>query len=374
MMLAETTAVLAAQSELTIGDMLVTAIKVAVMAVVLISIVPILTWVERRGSAFIQMRLGPNRVGPLGLLQPLADGLKFFFKEDIIPPFVYKPFYIAAPALSLVAALLAFAVIPVTGTPVEVAFDLPLLGWPVDIPDFRLAILDLDVGILFLLAASSMGVFGIVLAGWASNNKYSQFGGLRSSAQMISYELALGFAVISVLVFAGTLNPIEIVNQQKNFWNVLYFPWGPLGFLILLVSTYAETNRLPFDLPEAETELVSGYHTEYSSMKFSMFFMAEYINMITGAALVVTLYLGGFSVPSFIAEPLGLEGWSLLIAEMISFSAKMAVFLWLYVWVRWTLPRFRYDQLMNLGWKVLIPLSLLNVFIAALFVVLGVGQ
>lgn len=362
-------------------EIIFTTVKVIVAAVLLISVVPILTWIERRGSAIIQLRLGPNRVGPFGLFQPLADGIKFFFKEDIVPPFVHKPFFIAAPGIAFVAAMLAFAVIPFGSTFVfspETPLIGGLLGWmgatgPVEIP---FVILDVEVGVLFLLAASSMGVFGIILAGWSSNNKYAQMGGLRSSAQMISYELALGLAVASVLVFAGSLNPIEIVEQQAaGLWNVFYFPWGPIGFLVLLVSSYAETNRLPFDLPEAETELVAGYHTEYSSMKFSMFFMAEYINMITGAALVVTLFLGGYALPfeGFLIDKLGLGGNLLATLHFLSFATKVGFFLWLYVWVRWTLPRFRYDQLMKLGWKVLIPLALVNVAIAAAFVMWGVG-
>jgi NADH-quinone oxidoreductase subunit H len=339
-----------------------TVIKVIVVALVLISTVPILTWVERRGSGFIQLRRGPNRVGPFGLLQPLADGLKFFFKEDIVPGFVYRPFYVAAPAVAFTAAVLAFAVIPFFGT-MSVAGE-TITG----------VILDLEVGLLFLLGASSMGVFGIILAGWASNNKYSQMGGLRSSAQMVSYELALGLAVAGVLVFAGTLNPIEIVElQAAGLWNIAYLPFGLIGFLVLLISSFAEANRLPFDLPEAESELVGGYHTEYSSMKFSMFFMAEYINMITGSALVVTLFLGGYAVPDFIKGPLGLEGNALAIAQVASFTLKMAFFLWLYVWVRWTLPRFRYDQLMRIGWKVLIPIAFANVVGFALFVMWGIG-
>jgi NADH-quinone oxidoreductase subunit H len=233
-----------------------------------------------------------------------------------------------------------------------------------------LVIADVDSGVLLLLAASSMGVYGIIMAGWASNNKYSQYGGLRSSAQMISYELALGLAVIAVLVLSGTLRPTAIVLQQAgSWWNIVYLP---LGFLLLLISGFAETNRLPFDLPEAESELVGGYHTEYSSMKFSLFFMAEYLNMVVSACLLVTLYLGGYSVPGFIRNTLGLSGNWLALAEVATFFAKILFFLWLFVWVRWTLPRFRFDQLMHIGWKILIPLGFLNVIWAALLVVWGV--
>ncbi len=336
-----------------------TVVKVAVIVLAMVGIVPILTWVERRGSAIIQLRLGPNRVGPFGLFQPLADGIKFLFKEDIVPPFVHRPTYVLAPGISLLAAILALAVVPLASG-FEVAGE-----W---IPG---AIVDVDAGILLLLAASGLGVYGILMAGWSSNNKYSLMGGLRSSSQMISYELGLTLAVISVLVLCGTLRPIEIVEKQaQGLWNVVFLP---VGFLVMLVAGFAETNRLPFDLPEAESELVGGYHTEYSSMKFSLFFMAEYVNMIVSAALLVTLFLGGYSVPAFIRGPLGLTGTSLAVAELATFALKVGFFLWLFVWVRWTLPRFRFDQLMGLGWKALVPLGFLNIVWAAFLVaVLGV--
>ncbi len=331
-------------------------IKVSVVVGALQGSVALLTWVERRGAGLIQLRKGPNRVGPFGLFQPIADGIKFFFKEDIVPPFVHKPTYVIAPGLALCCALLAFAVIPFGGTLVIEALEL-------EVP---LVIADLDVGVLLLLAANGLGVYGIILAGWSSNNKYSQFGGLRSSAQMVSYELALGLGVISVLVMAGTMNLSEIVESQTGGpWYVLM---NPLGFLVLLVAGFAEVNRLPFDMPEAESELVAGYHTEYSSMKFSMFFMAEYINMITSAALLVTLYLGGYSVPDFLVGWLGLEGWALTFAQVGSFVIKVAFFLWLFVWVRWSLPRFRFDQLMRLGWKTLIPLGFAAVIWSAIMI------
>ncbi|RMG43599.1 MAG: NADH-quinone oxidoreductase subunit NuoH [Acidobacteria bacterium] len=313
-----------------------------------------MTWVERRGSAFIQRRLGPNRVGPFGLLQPVADGIKFLFKEDIVSPMTHRPTYIAAPAIALAAALCGFAVIP---------FGSALQVGGLRVP---LVIADIEVGVLFLLAASSLGVYGIIVGGWASNNKYSQLGGLRSSSQMISYELALGLAVIAVVIVSRSLRPVEIVRlQAEGWWNLVYMP---LGFLVLVVAGFAETNRLPFDLPEAESELVAGYHTEYSSMKFSMFFMAEYIAMVTISGLITTLYLGGYSVPAFVRVPLGLQGNLLAVAEMLVFLVKVAVLLWLFVWVRWTLPRFRFDQLLRLGWKMLIPLGFVNVIWAAFLV------
>ena len=343
--------------------LVLTAIKVVAIAGLVIAMVPVMTWVERRGAGFIQLRLGPNRVGPLGLFQPLADGLKFLFKEDIVPPFAHRGTYILAPGVALCAAVLAFAVIPVGG-------QLSFLGRKIP-----LVIADVDAGVLLLLAASGMGVYGIIMAGWASNNKYSQMGGLRSSSQMISYELALGLAVISVLVIGGTLRPVSIVQQQAGPWG--WFPLGwnvfklPLGFVVMLVAGFAETNRAPFDLPEAESELVAGYHTEYSSMTFSMFFMAEYVNMITSASLLVTLFLGGYSIPTFITKPLGLDGNLLVVCEVAKFVLLVGLFLVFFVWVRWTLPRFRFDQLLRLGWKILIPLGFLNVVWAALFVTWG---
>jgi len=336
------------------------AIKVVVLATAVIVLVPIMTWVERRGAGIIQLRLGPNRVGPFGLLQPFADGIKFLFKEDIVPPFVHRPTYILAPLVSLTAALLALAVIPFGGRLVLGGVEIPLY------------IADVDAGVLLLLAASGMGVYGIVMAGWGSNNKYSQFGGLRSASQMISYELALGLAVASVLVLSGTLRPVQIVEQQADgLWNIVYLPFG---FIVMLVAGFAETNRAPFDLPEAESELVAGYHTEYSSMKYSMFMMAEYVNMFTSAALLVTLFLGGYSVPGFISQAIGLEGNLLAVVQFAVFWAKVIVFQLFFVWVRWTLPRFRFDQLLRLGWKVLIPLGFLNVIWAGLLVVWGFGR
>ena len=342
-------------------DVAATIVKIAVVFGVLQSSVAVMTWVERRVAGWIQDRMGPNRVGPLGLLQPLADGVKFIWKEDIVPGHVHKVCYVLAPAASLTAALTAFAVIPFGPT-------LVLFGH-----DVALSIADVGVGVLVTLAASSMGVYGIVMAGWASNNKFSLMGGLRSAAQLISYELAMGLAVISVIASSGTLRLSEIVEQQGGTvlgyvpaWNIFI---NPLGALIFLVGSYAETNRAPFDLPEAESELVAGYHTEYSSMKFSMFFMAEYINMITSSALFVTLFLGGWQVPGL---SLALSGNWLALCQMLIFVAKVAVFMFMFVWVRWTLPRFRYDQLMNLGWKGLIPLSIVNLFYVGSLVTLGV--
>ena len=335
-------------------DLIATLVKIAAVFGGLMGSVVIMTWIERRLSAMIQDRWGPNRVGPFGLFQPLADGIKFLLKEDIIPSHVHKVVYVLAPAAALTTALTAFSVVPF-------GRSLTVMGREV-----TLAIADVNVGVLVLLAVSSMSVYGIVMAGWSSNNKFSLMGGLRSSAQLISYELAMGLSVIAVLASSDSLRLGEIVERQGHFaWNIWLQPFGALVFLI---ASYAETNRAPFDLPEAESELVAGYHTEYSSMKFSMFFMAEYVNMATSAALFVTLFLGGWQVPG-----LGriLSGNALAIGQVIGFVCKVVFFLLLFVWVRWTLPRFRYDQLMNLGWKVLIPLSFVNIFWVGSLVTLG---
>ena len=330
-------------------------VKIAFFLGVMLTVVAYMTLVERRVSAWIQDRRGPNRVGPFGLLQPLADGIKFLFKEAIVPPHVHRTIYILAPLIIFVPALVTFSVIPF-GPTVE------LFGETI-----RLQIADVDSGILIILAFSSLGVYGIALAGWSSNNKYSLMGGLRSSAQMISYELAMGFAVIGVVMGAGSLRLQEIVaHQMEHGWNMLL---QPLGFVIFMFAAFAETNRLPFDLPEAETELVAGYHTEYSGMRFSMFYMAEYANMVTVSALAVTLYAGGYHVPGL--HHLGLSATTAAVVQGLAFAAKVAVFLFIYVWVRWTLPRFRYDQLMDLGWKVLLEAALVNILWVGFLVLIG---
>jgi NADH-quinone oxidoreductase subunit H len=333
-------------------------VKIIVVIGILMTGVAIMTWIERRLSGMIQYRLGPNRVGPMGLLQPLADGIKFIWKEDVTPQDAHGPIHSLAPALAMIPAIVAFSVVPFGPT-------IELFGRRID-----LVIVNLDAGVLLALAAASLGVYGIVCAGWSSRNKYSLMGGLRASAQMISYELALALALIGVVLVSGTLRPVDIVEQQAGWftnWNI-FGGWQLLGFFIFVVAGYAETNRLPFDMPEAESELVAGYHTEYSSMKFSTFFMAEYINMITAASLTVTLYLGGYNI----GIPLALEGWPLWILQVVAFVAKVGFFMLLFVWVRWTLPRFRYDQLMSLGWKRLFPLALANVMIVALLLALDV--
>jgi len=306
-------------------------------------VAPIMVWVERRGSALMQDRPGPNRLGPLGLFQTVADALKFIFKEDVTPAAADKPLYLLAPILAVLPALSTFVVIPF-GPEVTVSGErIPLV------------VADVDAGVLLFLALASLAVYSLVMAGYASNNKYSLIGSIRASAQMISYELALTLAVLAVLLPVGSFRLDAVVDYQRGFvWNVI--PQA-IGFLVFLVAAFAETNRLPFDLPEAESELVAGFHTEYSAMRFAAFFMSEYISMATLSALAATLYFGGWSLP-FIPWP---ETWYW--AALLGFgvlAGKIVLFLFFFVWVRWTFPRFRYDQLMRLGWKVLLPLSLAN--------------
>ena len=324
-------------------------VKILIVVNIALVIGAYMSLVERKVSAWMQDRIGPNRVGPVGLLQPIADGLKFMFKEDVVPGHVNRVLYILAPAIVLVPAFLVLAVIPF-GPPMQV------LGRPV-----QLAIADLDIGILFVFAISSLGVYGIVFAGWASNSKYALLGGVRSSAQMISYEVSLGLSVVGVFMATQSLRLTDVVNHQADgTWNCFA---QPIGFLVFVVCAFAETNRLPFDLPEAETELVAGYHTEYSSMKFAMFFLAEYTSMFVFSSLVAVLFLGGWDLP-FVSQaalaPLG--NWAALIG-FGAFMLKALAFMFFYVWVRWTIPRFRYDQVMTLGWKVLLPLTLVNIVI-----------
>jgi len=323
--------------------------KILIVVHIALALGAYMSLVERKVSAWMQDRIGPNRVGPVGLLQPIADGLKFMFKEDVIPGHVNKVLYVLAPAIVLVPAFLVLAVIPF-GPPVEV------LGRTV-----QLAIADLDVGILFVFAIASLGVYGIVFAGWASNSKYAMLGGVRSSAQMISYEVSLGLSVVGVFMATQSLRLTDVVGHQVDgVWNCFT---QPIGFLVFVVCAFAETNRLPFDLPEAETELVAGYHTEYSSMKFAMFFLAEYTSMFVFSALVAVLFLGGWDLPFVPQSALSALGnWGSLIG-FAAFMLKALAFMFFYVWVRWTIPRFRYDQVMTLGWKVLLPLTLVNIVV-----------
>ena len=328
-------------------------IKILVVFTVIMVGVAFLTLAERRICAWMQDRLGPNRVGPEGLLQPAADGLKNLLKEETLPAQADRLLFTIAPAMSFIPALVAIAVVP---------FGAPL---PTPWGDVPLIVADLPVGFLYILAIGSLGVYGIVLAGWASNNKYSLLGGLRSSAQMISYEIALGISTVAVLLIAGNVTLSAVVARQQQSlltWNV--FPLG-LAYFIFTVAAFAETNRLPFDLPEAEGELIAGYHTEYSAMKFSMFYIAEYSNMVTASALMATLFFGGWDIPfTHWDDTPPWTVWKTL-ATVGVFTLKVWFFLFLYIWVRWTLPRFRYDQLMALGWKIMLPLALLYLTLLA---------
>ena len=339
-------------------DVVIIVVKIAIVFGVNLTIVAYLTLAERRVSAFMQDRLGPNRVGPQGLFQPIADGVKFFTKEEIIPAKSDKFLYLLAPAIVFFPAFLTYAIIPVGPS---------FSAWG---HSFQMQIANLNIGILYIFALTSFVVYGIVLAGWSSNSKYPLMGGLRSSAQMISYELTLGLAVMGVLMIVGSLRLNDIVNYQNYvLWGFLP-RWGvvlqPLGFIIFLIASFAESNRLPFDLPEAEPELVGGYHTEYGSMKFALFFLGEYAGLITSSALITTLFFGGWDFPWVNESALGAWG---VILGMIAFAAKTGFFLFFYLWIRWTLPRFRYDQLMRIGWKSLLPLALANIVITAIVMV-----
>lgn len=329
-------------------------VKVLIIANVILITVSYLVYFERKISAWAQNRVGPNRVGWKGIFQPFADVGKLLLKEDIVPFASNKVLHFMAPVIALFVAMSTYAVIPIGP-------DITLWGYNV-----QLVVADVNIGILYVLALTSMGVYGITFAGWSSGSKYSLLGGIRSSAQMISYEVSMGFSIAGVLMFAESLRPIAIVEAQYGWmWNAVL---QPIGFITFVVSAFAETNRLPFDLPEAEPELVGGYHTEYSSMKFAGFFLAEYANMIIASALIVTLYLGGWQIPY--VDKLGLGETLTTILQVGAFFVKMGALLFFFIWVRWSLPRFRYDQLMNLGWKVMFPLSLLNIlWVAALIMI-----
>jgi len=329
-------------------------VKILVIFGILLTAVAYLSYMERKVMGWIQLRKGPNRVGPGGLLQPLADGLKFIFKEDIIPLQATRILFALAPMLFLVPAIMTFIVIPY-GSSVTV------FGRTI-----ALRVTRIDVGLLYLLALGSLGVYGIALAGWSSNNKYSLIGALRSSAQMISYELALGLSIVGVLIQSGSLDLVKIVEAQGGWhglkWNV--FLVQPFGFIIFFIAALAETNRVPFDLPEAEAELVAGYHTEYSSMKMGMFLMAEEFNVITSSSVAATLFFGGWMGPG-----VGTYPW----LSIVYFLIKVFVLVFVFVWIRFTLPRFRYDQLMTLGWKFLLPAAILNVIFTATVMILFPG-
>ncbi len=313
------------------------------------------TYAERKVAAFLQDRIGPNRAGIFGILQPLADGIKMFMKEEIIPDVSNKVLFILGPSLAMITACMTSAVIP----------------WATDIAvngkNYALQVTDVNIGILYVFGVVSIGVYGVMIGGWASNNKYSLLGAIRASSQMISYEIAMGLAVISVVMMTGTLSLREIVTQQHGFhWNVFY---QPLAFVVFIVCAFAECNRTPFDLPECETELVGGYHTEYSSMKLGFYLFAEYVNMFISSAIISSVFFGGYNFPYM--HELNLSQNMLAAVGCLVFFAKISFFIFFFMWIRWTLPRFRYDQLMNLGWKILLPLALINIFITGIIMAIN---
>jgi len=351
--------------------LITSSMKVTLVFTVLMVAVAYTTLAERKLSAWLQDRIGPNRVGPMGLLQPIADGIKNILKEETLPGTANKLFFVLGPMISMIPALVTFAVVP---------FAAPLpTPWGV-VP---MMVADVPIGILYIMALSSLGVYGLVLGGWASNNKYAFLGGLRASAQMVSYEVALGLSLVTVLMLAGNVTLTEIIFQQQRLQLWFVFPLS-LAFILFVISAFAETNRLPFDMPEAESELVTGYHTEYSSMKFSMFFIAEYAHLITQSALMATLFLGGWDIPfwsgddAFFSNGQWIKGfdasgaailadlaWWKTLLTLAVFSLKTGFFVMVFIWVRWTLPRFRYDQVMQLGWKVMLPTALAYVMVIA---------
>jgi NADH-quinone oxidoreductase subunit H len=355
------------------GLLLVWSLKVLGLFVSLLVGVIMVVWVERRGSALLQDRLGPNRVGPLGLLQNLADGLKNFIKEEVVPDGAEKVLFQLAPLLSFIPAFLMFAVIPFAAPLPGFDLTLPVLGRFVHEGPVAMVVADLPIGFLFILAFSSLAVYGITLAGWAANSKYALLGGLRASAQMISYELAIGLSLVVVLLVAGNVTLGEVVAfQQQTAWFVFA---ATIAYVTFHIGAFAETNRLPFDLPEAEAELVAGYHTEYSAMKYAIYPLSEYAALITMSAFIATLFFGGWDIPFTQWDEQVASAWSgTAVARFaltnVAFLLKTFFFIWVFVWVRWTIPRFRYDQLMFLGWKVLLPLSLVYIVIMATAVLL----
>jgi NADH-quinone oxidoreductase subunit H len=345
---------------LTIDWILFTEKLILIIVVVMVSLFVAMysTYAERKVAAFMQDRRGPNRAGPFGILQPMADGMKLFFKEEIVPNFSSKFLFILGPILAMLTAIMVSAVIPWGD-------KLHIFG-----RDVTLQIADINIGILYIFGVVSLGVYGIMIGGWASNNKFSLLGAMRAASQIISYELALGIALIGLLMITGTLSLNEMVAQQKDLtWNIFL---QPLGFLIFLICAFAETNRTPFDLPEAENELMGGYHAEYSSMKLGFYLFAEYVNMFLSGAVMTTLYFGGYDIPfvndANLIHTIG-QNWVTIIEGAV-FFAKISLFIFLFMWVRWTVPRFRYDQLMNLGWKILLPLSLFNMLVTGALILL----
>lgn len=365
----------------------VNVVKAIVIFLLMVQLVPVLVWVERRGSAFIQNRLGPNRVGPLGLTQLLADAVKFLFKEEFLPGKGRAFIFYAAPVVALIPGALAFGSIPLS-VPIEVT--IAGTNYSFDFQSFNFGI-----GIVFVLGISSLGAYSLLMAGYGSSNKYSMMGAVRASAQMISYELALGLSLVGILLVYGTFDFSSMIDQQTGTLVInafgseinTYLPnWGifyqPLGFILFFVAVFAETNRLPFDLPEAEAELVAGFHTEYGGLKMLMFYIGEYGHMMVASALLATFYFGGYHIPyvspetvkEFLGSSLGLSGnalgISLALVYHVVMLVKILIFLWIFIWVRWTLPRFRYDQLMDLGWKTMLPWALANTILTAIIIFL----
>jgi NADH-quinone oxidoreductase subunit H len=325
-------------------------ILVVVVFLISLGIAAYSTYAERKIAAFMQDRVGPDRAGPFGIFQPLADGLKMFMKEEIIPNVSNKFLFILGPCIAMLTASMTSVVLPWGG-------DLTINGIT-----FSLQIVDINVALLYIFAVVSFGVYGIMIGGWASNNKYSLLGALRASSQMISYELAMGLSIVALIMTTGTLSIKEIVEQQGNgLWNIAY---QPLGFLLFFICALAELNRAPFDLAECETELVGGYHTEYSSMKLGFYLFAEYINMFVSSAIMTALFFGGYNIP--FQDYLPIDGNLLSILQVLTFFGKTFIFIFIIMWIRWTLPRFRYDQLMKLGWTILLPLAIANILITGI--------
>lgn len=370
--------------EQSISMILIEITKLVIIFLMMVNVVPLLVWLERRGSAFIQNRFGPNRVGPFGLVQTLADAVKFAFKEEFVPVGARKIFFYSAPVISLIPAALALGTLPLS-VPIELnSFSIKMQGY------------DFGVGLIIVLGVSSLSVYSLLLAGWSSGNKFSLMGALRASAQMISYELGLGLSLVGILMIYGTFNFNEMIEIQRGALEFHYFGklqifsflpnWGifyqPLGALLFLTCLFAESNRLPFDLPEAEAELVAGYHTEYGGLKMLMFYIGEYGHMIVGAGLTSIIFFGGYDLIFINEQDLNAMliemNFSEVMASVLTsliflmgFLVKMAFILWLFIWVRWTLPRFRYDQLMDLGWKTILPWGLLNTILTAAIILVA---
>jgi NADH-quinone oxidoreductase subunit H len=339
-----------------LADILIKFVLIVVIFLISLVVAMYSTYAERKIAAFFQDRIGPNRAGPWGILQPLADGGKMFLKEEIIPTNASPFLFIVGPSLAILTACIGSAVIPW-------GQQLTIGGTVID-----LQVTDINVGILYIFGVVSLGVYGVMIGGWASNNKYSLLGAIRAASQNISYEISMGLSIIALLLLTGTLSLREIAEQQHGWnWNVLY---QPVGFLLFLICSFAETNRTPFDLPECETELVGGYHTEYSSMKLGFYLFAEYINMFISSAVMVTLYFGAYNYPfmDWMAAQIGTNG--AVILGVVFMFLKIFLFIFFFMWVRWTIPRFRYDQLMDLGWKVLIPLAIANIVVTGIVITL----